>query len=234
MVRNEFLLGLRFYDCVTSTQFQHCAWRWGHKSSALEEVLFTMEHRQVKWSSGHNAANADSEAWTGRQENTEDGPNHPGSPGRLPKEGAALLSWIDDEADTGQGGREGACGGQRLGCRQQKLNSRALIIKLQRQAEKYNPVIVPLLQAIAICRVFSDLLTTPPHPQILTQPRNQTQKNHFPFSGTSTCTNTQAFSCFHPPPPSWFWFQHPAVNNQEKRGLSLQSRRWEATTALEF
>ena len=109
-------------------------------------------------------------------------------------------------------------------CRQQKLDFLTLIIKLQRQAEKYNLVIIPLPQTIAICRVFIMICLPHPPPPNNNSAKNQTQKNHFPFWGTSTCTNTQALLCFHPP-PSWLWFKNPAGSNQGKHCLSLQSRK---------
>jgi hypothetical protein len=107
----------------------------------------------------------------------------------------AKLSYAELMMKLSQGetGWEEAWDDQILRCRQLKLNSLTLIIKLQRQAEKYNPVIVPPPQAIAICRASMVLWSPHPRPPNTDSTKNQTQKNILPFSGTSTCTNTQRF-----------------------------------------
>ena len=140
--------------------------------------------------------------------------------------------WEKSGRIWGKEVREGACDGQILVRRQQKLDSLTLIRKVQRQAEKYNPVIIPLAQTIAICRVFIRICLPHPPPPNNNSAKNQTQKNHFPFWGTSTCTNTQALLCFHPP-PSWLWFKNPAGSNQGKQCLSPQSRKWQTSALVE-
>ena len=155
--------------------------------------------------------------------------------------GAALGSWaelmrLSQDKEVGKGlemARYSDAHGR-------KLSSQTLIIKLQRQAEEYNPVIVPLPRAMAICRVFIEICSPHPPPTNTDSAKNQTQKNRFPFSGSSTCTNTQAFPCLHPPPTllqlpaSWFWCKHPKMGHQSQQCLSVQGRGWELPLCGEF
>lgn len=100
-----------------------------------------------------------------------------------------------------------------------------LIIKLQRQAEKYNnPVIVPLLRATAICRVLSWFAHHTTHPQILARPRIRLQR----IISLSQALARAQTQLSRPPPTSNpaaaaipTWFAQAPSNEHSRKTVSL-------------
>lgn len=215
MVRNKVRWGLRFYECLF-----HSVLRTVLEVASIEAHSQLLRNLHLLWAQTHTVTiRTQCEKCRIRDktrclQNTKDAQTSQEVREDLRKK-VQLPSWAEQMMNYHRTRRgEKGLWWPDTQMQAQKRDSPTLIIKLQRQAEKHNPAIVPLLQAIAICQgcmVICSPRTT--QPQILTQPRNQTKKKHCPFLGNSTCTNTCHKGSMPLPLFSWFWpkYQQRAI-----------------------